>query len=80
MPHSLILTSLALLLAAAGQGEGRKRGRGPDTQDPLTLERVARYPSPGARVAAHGWQRIGMLAQPRTLPECTLVQPASSIS
>ncbi len=54
MPHPLILTSLALVLAAApGQGEGRKRGRGPDTQDPLTLERVARYPPPGARVASH---------------------------
>src|SRR5437773_5074160 len=53
MPHSLILTSLALLLAAAGQGEGRKRGRDPGPPEPLTLERVARYPPPGTRVASH---------------------------
>ena len=33
-----------------------------------------------ARVAGHGRQRIGMVAHPRTLPECTLVHPASSIS
>ena len=30
--------------------------------------------------AAHGRVRIGTVAQPRTLPECTRVQPASSIS
>jgi len=44
--------TLAFALAAGPvKGEGRRRPRDPGTPDPLTLERVARYPPPGMRVA-----------------------------
>ena len=47
-----ILVTLALALAARpGQGAGRNRARSHEAQDRLTLERVARYPPPGMRVA-----------------------------
>ena len=33
-----------------------------------------------AREVGHGLHRIGIVAQPRTFPECTRVQPPSVIS
>jgi dipeptidyl-peptidase-4 len=51
-PAPIILITIALALAATpGHGENRRRGRDPEAQDRLTLERVARYPPPGTRVA-----------------------------
>src|SRR5438094_668428 len=51
-PTPFILMTLALAVAAGpGRGEGRRRAGDPETRDRLTLERVARYPPPGTRVA-----------------------------
>jgi dipeptidyl-peptidase-4 len=50
-PNPLILATIALALAAGpAPGDPMRRSREVDTHDPLTLERVARYPPPGTRI------------------------------
>lgn len=50
-PNPLILATIALALAAgSAPGDLRRRSREVDPHDPLTLERVARYPPPGIRI------------------------------
>src|SRR5262245_22566133 len=52
MLHPFILTTLAVALATgSGHDENRRRTAGSEPRDPLTLERVARYPPPGTAVA-----------------------------
>src|SRR5438445_740628 len=44
------MTLAVALATGAGPGESRKRTRETESDDPLTLERVARYPPPGGRI------------------------------
>jgi dipeptidyl-peptidase 4 len=65
---SCVLLTVALaLVAIPGRGEGRKRARDASKEDRLSLERVARYPPPGTKVAgtfrfAHDGRRLYFLA------------------
>lgn len=50
-PNPLLLVTVVMALAAAAYaGDARMRPREIDSEDRLTLERVARYPPPGTRI------------------------------